>query len=169
MTLDHVAIKQNFENLMCEVKSLQLATVDGKGVPLISYAPFVHTGGCFYIFISQLADHTQHLTNGSAVSAMVIRDEQGTRNLYARERLTLVLEVLPLSRGDEKAEKILEQLERRQGKTVKLLRSLPDFLLFQLTPSAARYVAGFGKAYDIDCSTGNIRHVGPETENVSEQ
>ncbi|SIS99393.1 HugZ family protein [Neptunomonas antarctica] len=157
--------------LLSTCKTLQLATVDSQGWPHISYAPFVRQEDCFYIFVSLLASHTQHLQHLQQMpkaSVMVIKDEADSRNLFARERLIADVQVEKVelaaahSNTDSDTNSILDLMETELGSTVGLLRTLSDFVLFRLTAVQARYIAGFGKAYDLDLKRESLVHVSAE-------
>ena len=44
---------------------------------------------------------------------------------------------------------VLDDYQQRHGKTVELLRQLPDFVLFHLRPRSGQFVMGFGQAYTL--------------------
>jgi putative heme iron utilization protein len=148
---------ENCLALLESCHSLQLATVDEKGLPHISYAPFIRQREHFFIFVSQLAGHTKHLQLKPNASIMVIQDETASRNLFARERC--ILNVLVEAVASDVTASILDQMEIELGKTIGLLRALPDFVLYRLTSAQARYVAGFGKTYEVDLIRNELVHV----------
>ena len=69
-------------------RTLQLATVDSEGNPTASYAPFVLQEDGYYVLISEIARHARNLQQVPKVSLMLIEDETGARELFARKRLT---------------------------------------------------------------------------------
>lgn len=143
-------------------QTLLLSSVTADGAPEISYAPYVRDGlDCFYIFISDLAAHTRNLRQQGQAAVLFIRPETEARNPFARERLILECRAHELADDDPGQAEILSRLEQRFGETVALLRSLPDFHLYALTPHAGRYVAGFGKAYDLQLPAGDLTPVAP--------
>jgi len=146
--------------LLNSSKTLQLATVDSQGMPHISYAPFIRQDEHFYIYVSQLANHTAHLQQTPNVSLMIISDEVQSKNLFARERLIIEAGVTLLDQMVHKT--VLDAMEASLGGTVGLLRSLPDFMLFKLTAVNARYIAGFGKAFQLDLAKKKLEHISAE-------
>ncbi|WP_051221792.1 HugZ family protein [Neptunomonas japonica] len=146
--------------LLQSCSSLQLATIDKSGMPHLSYAPFIRQSEHFFIFVSQLASHTQHLTDVPNASIMIIKDEADCRNIFARERCTASVSVEALA--PDTTGSILDQMEVELGKTMALLRTLPDFVLFKLTAEEARYIAGFGKAFELDLKHNELMHVSAE-------
>ncbi|WP_206441598.1 HugZ family protein [Amphritea opalescens] len=135
------------EHLLASSQALQLATL-GEG-PEASYAPFVFTEGALYIYISELAGHTENLMRSSAVGAMLIEDEAASRNQFARNRIMLQCSAAEVGADTEEYDAVLALYREKHGPTVDLLRSLPDFILFRLTPREGRLVIGFGRAFTL--------------------
>lgn len=138
--------------LLASRQSLLMATRSPQGEAEISYAPFVRHDGRFYIFISQLARHTQNLQAHPQLSVMLIEPEQQAANPFARQRLTLRCLAEKIARDDGDFPARMAQLKAKFGETVSLLESLPDFHLLALTPLDGLFVAGFGKALPVDAS-----------------
>ena len=144
------SLEQSFANFKQSVKTLQLSTLTAEGKPNVSYSPFVvDKQGNFYIFVSQLASHTQDLLANPQASILLIQDEAETRQIFARRRISYQCDVEVVSNESKGYQKMLDALEARFGNVVQLLRTLPDFILFRLKPTQGQYVKGFGKAYTI--------------------
>ncbi len=144
-------------------KTLLLSTLGQASFPEISYAPYVvDDEGCFYIFISELAAHTKNLMAEPKVSVMFIANEGETQNIFARERLVFKCVAKEIAVDNVAYTEQLDKLEARFGNIVGMLRSLPDFHLFCLAPTLGHYVVGFGKAYQVDISTGTLKHISEE-------
>ena len=146
--------KETFLSFKESVLTLNLSTLDeqAKAKPRTraSYAPFVEDdNGNFYIFVSQLASHTQDLQLNPEASILLLQDEQDTRQIFARQRISYQCNVKTIPPEDEEYPRILERMEQRFGNIIDLLKTLPDFVLFQLTPYEGLYVKGFGKAYKL--------------------
>jgi len=140
-------------------KTLLLSTLSQDGVPEISYAPYGRgVDGCFYIFISELAAHTASLLHHPLASALFIREESETKNLFARERLSYRCSVREVMRDTEEYDAGLECLAVDHANMIAMLRTLPDFRLFALLPEQGSYVVGFGKAFDVDPKSGDLLH-----------
>lgn len=145
------------QNLLSSQQTILMSTVSVSGVPNMSYAPFVRDqSGCFCIFISDLADHTSNLRSNNQASVMFVRPEAESRNLFARERAVFSCTVSELQPHEAFYQDHLNALEEKFGETVSLLRSLPDFHLFVLSPESGRYIAGFGQAYLINVNDGSV-------------
>ncbi|WP_207062830.1 HugZ family protein [Motiliproteus sp. SC1-56] len=147
--------------LVSSFDTLLLSTLDQEGAPELSYAPFVEgADGVFWIYISALAAHTRNLRKDARCAVLFIRDERQSRNLFARERLSLQCRAEIEDVKGAAGAAMVKALEARHGETVSLLRSLPDFQLFRLTPKQGRYVVGFGRAFEWQPG-GALQAIGP--------
>ena len=136
-----ISFRRNF-------KSVVLATVSPEGVPDASYTPFIlDDNGNILIFISELAQHTKNLISSPVASLLWIEDEKQSRNLFARQRLTLQCDARELLNDTAQWDIALTQMQHIHGKTIEVLRSLPDFHLFTLDARRGNYVRGFAKAF----------------------
>lgn len=149
-----------YRHLIDAQQTLLLSTCSAERQPEISYAPFVRDEhGHFYIFISELAKHTQNLLQNPKASILFIEPEPGCRNLFARERVIFDCGARAIAPDDPFYHRRLRAMEDKFGNVVALLRTLPDFHLIELTPETGHYVAGFGKAYAIDLHCNTLRHL----------
>lgn len=138
------------QQLISHCQTLQLASLTPTGHPAISYAPFIQDSqGNFYIFISQLATHTQDLLAQPKAAIMLIADEQDTRQIFARTRVSYECEAFAIQRHAPEYPALLDAMQARFGEVVGLLRGLGDFVLFKLKPTAGRFVMGFGQAFQL--------------------
>lgn len=153
--VDLTAIATEFHAFINEFKTLLLATTSPEGVPEASYAPYVAHQSEYYIFISELAAHTRNLARTGKASVLVIEDESKAHQLFARKRATLQCEAVEITRDMPHCEPLLQLFDERFGKFFGLLRQLPDFHLYRLTPTSASYIAGFAKAYTLTGSDLN--------------
>lgn len=147
-------VKELIEN----TKSVILATVDAEGNPNSSYAPFVQVGNTFYILVSFMAKHTKNLSEGRKTSVMFIEDESATKQIYARERLTLEATTSQIDRDSEVWNQVVAQLKETHGKVVDIISEMGDFILIALQPVKGSYVNGFGSAYFVDEKLEIIEH-----------
>lgn len=154
---DLIAAYRAYERLLSHRQSLMLATVNKDGSPLVSYAPYiVNEHKQFYIFISQLAAHTANLQHNGQASLMLIEDEAAAAQLFARQRLTFQCRATSITRHSLEWNHVIVQYHDRFGDIVELLESLPDFQLFQLTPTSGQLVVGFGQAYELSGAQWDI-------------
>ncbi len=129
------------------VASVHLATVGEDSLPHTGCVPCLWFEGALHIFVSRLSVHTRDLLNNPALSAMLVEDEQDSRQPFARIRLRYQSTAKVIEPEDSSYSTRLDAFEAKHGKTVKLLRQLPDFVLFELVPQEAIFVMGFGQAY----------------------
>ncbi len=154
-------LNTQYHELYNSFKTLLLATTQD-GIPEMSYAPFVRDAeGVFYIYISELAQHTANLIANPQASVLFIQDEAQSANLFARARISLSCTAREIAKTDPLYNQQLLTMHTSFGEIIQLLSGLNDFHMFALQPIQGRYVAGFGRAYHIDirknCLTDNIR------------
>jgi len=139
-------------------KSIILATVDAEGNPNSSYAPFVQVDQTFYILVSFMAKHTKNLADGRKTSIMFIEDESATKQIYARERLTLETTAYQIERDSLVWNTVVAKLKENHGKVVEVISEMGDFILIALQPVKGSYVNGFGSAYFVNSNLEIIEH-----------
>ncbi len=149
-SFDAEAILEEAEHLISQFKTVQLATLNPQGNPEASYTPYVRVSGRYYIFISGLASHTANILHHPRLSLFFIQNEQDAKNLFARKRLTLDCDARPIAREHSQWRELMDAFQSWHGPTVELLRTLPDFQLFELIPKAGNYVKGFGQAFILE-------------------
>lgn len=141
--------KRAYRDLLDRARTLVFGTLSADGVPGCGMAPFIQHGGSFYVYVSQLAAHTRQLLDLDRTQVMVIEDEAAAKQIFARQRANFVCTVEVVAREDAAYQSVLDNMETRFGAIIGVLRSLPDFLLFRLSPLSGRFVSGFAAAYDI--------------------
>lgn len=152
-----------FNGLKAETMSLMLGTVGKQGLPRTSYAPFVLESGNFYIYLSGLSEHTAELIANPVASILLIEDEAAADQIFARARVSYMCDSGVIERDGSKYEHILGLFSARFGGVIDVLKSLPDFVLFELTPRSGRFITGFGQAYDLSGDQLDIlEHIGPD-------
>jgi len=132
--------------LLHAMRTLLLATANGEGEPQASCTPFVVDDGALYVFVSALAPHTANLSARGDTSVMLVRDEAHCADPFARPRLTLRCSVAEVARDSGAWHQVLDRMHARLGATVALVRELPDFSLFRLSPRQGQVVSGFARA-----------------------
>lgn len=139
-----------YENFPVQFGSIILSTVDAEGLPNASYTPFVmDEEKRIYIYVSGLATHTKNIYANPKVSVLFIEDESQTKQIFARRRLSFDCDPNLLTRDTPQWLEIVDKFQEKFGEIIEMLRSLPDFRIFQLTPTRGRFVVGFGAAYQI--------------------
>ncbi|MFA0014980.1 heme utilization protein HutZ [Vibrio lentus] len=132
-----------------ERRTLQLATVDEEGRPNVSYAPFVQNQEGYFVLISDIARHARNLKANPQVSLMMIEDEESSKQLYARKRLTFDAQASVVERETVLWTQVIGQMQERFGEIIDGLSQLQDFSLFNLKAENGLFVKGFGQAYQV--------------------
>jgi len=132
-----------------ERRTIQLATVDEDGRPNVSYAPFVQNQEGYFVLISQIARHARNLEANPQVSLMMIEDEDSSKQLFARKRLTFDAVASVVERDTELWTQVIGQMQERFGEIIDGLSQLQDFVLFNLKAESGLFVKGFGQAYQV--------------------
>ncbi|EIP0119070.1 heme utilization protein HutZ [Vibrio alginolyticus] len=132
-----------------ERRTLQLATVDAEGRPNVSYAPYVQNQEGYFVLISKIARHARNLLENPNVSLMMIEDEESSKQLFARKRLTFDAVANVVERDTEMWQQVIGQMKERFGEIIDGLSQLEDFVLFNLKPESGLFVKGFGQAYQV--------------------
>lgn len=151
-------IAPKVKELIANNKSVILATVDADGNPNSSYAPFVQVENTFYVLVSFMAKHTKNLAAGRKTSIMFIKDESATKQMYARERLTIAAMSSQIERDSETWNTVVTHLKEAHGKVVDVIAEMQDFILIALQPVKGSYVNGFGSAYFVDENLEIMEH-----------
>lgn len=138
-------------------QSLMLASKDKDGEPYASYAPFAFDSDGFYVLLSDIALHGQNLAIHNTASVLVIEDEDGAAELFARKRVNFKVSAARITEDSEQWHEGINALTSRHGQRITQLSTLADFKLFHLAPMSGRYVKGFGKAYHLE--GGSLTHI----------
>jgi heme iron utilization protein len=91
--------------------------------------------------------------------AAYIEDESQANNPFGRKRLTYQCEANFIGRDGGSFDDFLDKFQGHFGNLIETLRNLADFQLFELVPDKGRYVAGFGKTFEIDCQDNQYEKV----------
>ena len=154
--------RQEYLNLRNSLLSVQIATNGIEQIPESSYAPFVWIDGHIYLFLSELAQHTQNLRRDPSVGLMLIEDEAQARNPFSRRRIYLQGNAQALLRDHEAFSRVLDEFRQRFGAVMDVIEPLPDFHLFRVNLHQGRFILGFGQAYRL---TGDeldeLEHIDP--------
>lgn len=163
-----LAHQQQCQSLIEQQQTAVLATVSPSGEPLSSYAPFHRDAdGVFYIFISELAEHTRNLADNPKASVFLIEPESEAKNPFARRRAVFQCRAERIPRDANVFSQVMAAMTEHFGDTVALLQSLADFHLYALHPNKGTYVAGFGQAFELNLATGEFIHIAPTNSSSS--
>lgn len=89
---------------------------------------------------------------------MFIEDESATKQIYARERLTIEAATSQIERDSDVWNTVVTQLKEVHGKVVDVISEMGDFILIALQPVKGSYVNGFGSAYFVDANLEIVEH-----------
>jgi putative heme iron utilization protein len=142
-------LNSEIQNHLESRKTLFLSSLDEKGFPYASYAPFAFSGDDIFVLLSEIAVHGHNLALNPKASVMIIEDEDSAEQLFARIRVSYQVTATHIHDSKVEWQRGLDILTARHGDRIQKLSQLSDFKLFQLRPSGGRYVKGFGKAYSI--------------------
>jgi len=122
-------------------------------VSMVAYAAEPDFGGVL-LHLSRLAPHTGHLLAAPAASLLIAETDDGRDDVQTLARITLVGAAHPLEPAGAGYAAARERYLARVP-SAEMLFTFPDFVLFRLVPSEARYVGGFGRIYTL--TTAHLR------------
>ena len=140
------------QELKEQSRTIMLATLDEEGNPNVSYAPFVIHNGKYVVLISEIARHARNLQKVPKVSLMLIEDENLSRQIFARKRLSFDAISQVIDKLSEEGQACLAELKARHCDLIDELAQNADFKLFGFTPSQGLFVKGFGQAFQVSPS-----------------
>ena len=143
-------INKTYKDFTKSFQSVVLASVDELGEPHASYASFVQDDErTIYVYLSDIARHSQNLKKTQKASALFLKDESQSEEIFARQRLTYDCSVALIPRGGERFQSIAQRFDEKFADKVKGYHSMKDFNIYALTPKKGLLVLGFGQAYGI--------------------
>jgi putative heme iron utilization protein len=154
------SIQTEFHDLLANLKTVQLATIDNNNHPEASYTPYVEFESAYYLFISDLAKHTTNLKLNPFISLLFIEDEANCRNLFSRRRAILQGKSLIIQRDSSHYQLVMAQFRGKFGGFIDVIEPLQDFNLFQINVHKGRYIRGFAQAFELTGDGLNqIKHI----------
>jgi len=120
-----------------------------RGAPYVSLVPYVPAPdfSAFYMHISFLAHHTRNIEADPRVSFMIAAPDGGGGSPLALPRITMRGRASVL--GDEPDAAAARALYLNRFPEAARTFMLRDFALFGIFPDGARFVAGFGKTFNL--------------------
>ena len=141
--------EQTLARLIRATRVAALGTLhDGEpNLAMVAYA-FADDFSAFYIHVSKLGKHTAHMEKDPRVSLLIVEtdDRRPDPQTLARVSLRGVAEMLP--RTDPGYTHVKDIYLARFPEAGQLF-SLGDFNLWRITPKGGRFVAGFGRAFNL--------------------
>jgi putative heme iron utilization protein len=114
---------------------------------MVAYA-FAQDFSAFYIHVSRLGKHTTDMENDPRVSLLITEtdDRRADPQTLARVSIRGTAEVVP--RDDSNYGQVKNIYLERFPEAEQLF-SLGDFNIWKITPKGGRFVAGFGRAFNL--------------------
>ena len=134
------------KNLLAKERTAHLATLRG-GAPMASMTLFMpeRDFSAFYVHVSRLAWHTQDMMQDPRVALSVSETDDGRADPFTLMRVTVRGEALQLEQGPKDA-----WLARFPEQAINF--TLADFSFWRIEPRDARFVAGFGRIYNVSAA-----------------
>jgi len=129
------------------VASLGTLRQGGPFVSMVLFAPAADFAS-FFIHVSRLAHHTQDILKSTRVALMIAEADGGNKDPQTLARVSITGEALEIGPMDS------EYPAAREAYLSKYPQAGPNFMLgdfsiYRITVSAARFVANFGKIYNL--------------------
>jgi putative heme iron utilization protein len=141
--------ERTLARIIHETRVAALGTLrDGEpNLTMVAYA-FAEDFSAFYIHVSKLGKHTMDMQNDSRVSLLITEtdDRRADPQTLARVSMRGTAEVVPHNHSNYAQVKNI-YLERFPE--AERLFSLGDFNIWKITPKGGRFVAGFGRAFNL--------------------
>ena len=129
-------------------RQLTLAVCEGNQ-PYTAMSGYAWHAGGILIHLSNLSAHKRVLRANPHCSALIAEPDDGRAEVMSLTRLTLNGDAALLDKaGSAYADARAAFTARLPGS--ELMFGLPDFDLFHIAPSSGRFIAGFGRAYNLD-------------------
>ncbi len=121
------------------------------GEPFVSMVPFAiaQENGQLLIHVSTLAAHTKHMLQSPSISLMVMAAPSPSVPEQATPRVSIQGTATPLDKATEDYAVAKNTYLQRFPESAYLF-DFTDFSLFAITPTSARWVAGFAQAKTLD-------------------
>ncbi|AFL67909.1 HugZ family protein [Sulfurospirillum barnesii] len=138
------------KEFIATIQTTIIGTLDAKGLPFSSYAPYIYDANRFYVYISDIATHAKNIQRNPKASLFFVEDESKTENVFARKRVSLQCDSQKIERGSDRFEEVLGLFaEKFDAKMVGTLKKMLDFNLYEFKVTYGEATFGFGKAYFI--------------------
>jgi len=135
--------------LIRETRAAALGTLhDGEpNLAMVAYA-FAEDFSAFYIHVSKLGKHTKDMENDPRVSLLITEtdDRRADPQTLARVSIRGFAEILP---GTDPSYAQVKKIYLERFPEAGQLFSLGDFNIWKITPKGGRFVAGFGRAFNL--------------------
>lgn len=141
--------EQTLAHLIRSTRVAALGTLHNgePNLAMVAYA-FAEDFSAFYIHVSRLGKHTTDMETDPHVSLLITEpdDRRADPQTLARVSLRGMAEILPRTDSDYVH---VKQLYLMRFPEAEQLFSLGDFNLWRITSKSGRFVAGFGRAFNL--------------------
>ena len=120
----------------------------GKDRPLVSMVPVALDDGRILVHVSGLAVHSTQMRDDPRVSVMLMQPQQPGASALALPRITIAPSAREIAKNTDDWSGAKSTYLRRHP-AAEMLFGFGDFALFELEIESARFVAGFGAAFDV--------------------
>ena len=134
------------------IRSTRIAALgtlhDGEpNLAMVAYA-YADDFSVFYIHVSRLGKHTTDMETDLRVSLLIADTDDGRADPQTLGRVSLrgMAQVLP---RDEPAYRHVKKIYLTRFPEAEQFFSLGDFNIWKITPKGGRFVAGFGRAFNL--------------------
>src|SRR5215216_6643771 len=142
--------EQTLARLIRSTRIGALSTLhDGEpNLAMVAYS-FAEDFSAFYIHVSKLGKHTRDMETDPRVNLLITEtdDQRPDPQTLARLSIRGLAELLP--RTDEGYAQVKKLYLERFPESEQLF-SLGDFNIWKITPRSGRFVAGFGRAFNLE-------------------
>ena len=143
------ASEQTLAHLIRSTRIAALGTLHDSepNLAMIAYA-FANDFSAFYVHVSKLGKHTGDMETDPRVSMLIVEtdDRRADPQTLARISIRGTAQILP--RTDPSYAQVRSIYLQRFPEAEQLF-SLGDFNLWSITPRSGRFVAGFGRAFNL--------------------
>ena len=144
---------ENSEQILARlIRSTRIAALGTihEGEPnlaMVAYA-FAEDFSAFYIHVSRLGKHTTDMENNPHVSLLIAETDDGRPDPQTLARVSIrgMSEILPRTDPDYAQ---VKKIYLDRFPEAEQFFSLGDFNLWRITPIGERFVAGFGRAFNL--------------------
>ena len=141
--------EQTLARLIRSTRIAALGTLHdgGPNLAMVAYA-FANDFSAFYIHVSRLGKHTTDMEADPRVSLLIAETDDGRADPQTLARVSLRGVAQMLAR-DEIAYGHVKKIYLTRFPAAEQFFSLGDFNIWKITPKGGRFVAGFGRAFNL--------------------
>jgi putative heme iron utilization protein len=144
-----IASEQTLARLIRETRTAALGTIhDGEPNLAMVAVAWEKDFSAFYIHVSKLGKHTGDMEKDSHVSLLLTEADDHRLDPQTLARVSVQGTATIIPRNDPDYARVRELYLKRFPEAGQLF-SLGDFNIWKITPKSGRFVAGFGRAFNL--------------------